>query len=191
MRIGHGYDAHRLKAGRPCVLCGVTVPSDAGPDGHSDADVPVHALMDALLGALALGDIGAFFPDSDMRYKDADSLGLLRLVCNVVRQRGYALANADMTIVAQQPRLSPYIARMREKRPRRSASASTVSASRPRRRKRWLHGRRAGDRSPRRRFAGRSIKPDYAVHGAKKDLPAKPGDHFSTQKGKTEKRRPA
>ncbi len=115
MRIGHGYDAHRLKAGRPCVLCGVTVPSDAGPDGHSDADVPVHALMDALLGALALGDIGAFFPDSDMRYKDADSLGLLRLVCDVVRQRGYALANADMTIVAQQPRLSPYIARMREK----------------------------------------------------------------------------
>jgi 2-C-methyl-D-erythritol 2,4-cyclodiphosphate synthase len=126
MRIGHGYDAHRLKAGRPCVLCGVTVPSGVGPDGHSDADVPVHALMDALLGALALGDIGACFPDTDMRYKDADSLELLKAVYAMVRQRGYALSNADMTIVAQQPRLSPYIGQMREK----TAAALGVDADR-------------------------------------------------------------
>ncbi len=115
MRIGHGYDAHRLKAGRPCILCGVTVPCDVGPDGHSDADVPIHALMDALLGALALGDIGGVFPDKDDKYKDADSLTLLKTVCGMITEKGYRLQNADITIIAQRPRLSPYIGQMREK----------------------------------------------------------------------------
>ena len=115
MRIGHGYDAHQLKAGRPCVLCGVTVPSDVGPDGHSDADVPVHALMDALLGALALGDIGTCFPDNDPRYLNADSLKLLKRVYDRVLEKGYRLLNADVTVIAQRPRLSPYIEQMREK----------------------------------------------------------------------------
>ena len=113
MRIGFGYDAHRLKNGRKCVLCGVDVPSDFGPDGHSDADVPLHALMDALLGALALGDIGAHFPDSDEKWRGADSSELLRLVYASVRERGYALGNADITIVLESPRLSPYIEQMR------------------------------------------------------------------------------
>ncbi|SHH50600.1 2-C-methyl-D-erythritol 2,4-cyclodiphosphate synthase [Sporobacter termitidis DSM 10068] len=113
MRIGHGYDVHRLKTGRPCILCGVLIPSDFGPDGHSDADVPVHALMDALLGALALGDIGKYFPDSDEKYKDADSVGLLKIVYGDIQAKGYKLSNADMTIVAQNPKLSPHIADMR------------------------------------------------------------------------------
>jgi 2-C-methyl-D-erythritol 2,4-cyclodiphosphate synthase len=115
MRIGHGYDAHRLKAGRPCILCGVTIPSDVGPDGHSDADVAIHALMDALLGALALGDIGKYFPESDERFKDADSLMLLRRVYADILSNGYRLGNADITIIAQKPRLSPYITDMRRK----------------------------------------------------------------------------
>jgi len=114
MRIGHGYDVHRLVKGRPCILGGVTIEHETGPDGHSDADVPVHALMDALLGALALGDIGALFPDTDPAYKDADSLWLLRLVAEEVRKRGYALGNADITIIAQSPKLQPYIPKMRE-----------------------------------------------------------------------------
>ena len=115
MRIGHGYDVHRLKAGRPCILCGVNVPSDVGPDGHSDADVPVHALMDAILGSLALGDIGRSFPDSDERYKDADSLMLLKAVCAMAADKGYKLSNADLTIVAERPKLAPFIEQMREK----------------------------------------------------------------------------
>ena len=115
MRIGHGYDAHRLKAGRPCILCGVTVPSDVGPDGHSDADVPVHALMDAILGALALGDIGGCFPDNDPQYENADSLKLLREVYGKALSRSYLLGNTDITIVAQRPKLSPYIMQMRER----------------------------------------------------------------------------
>lgn len=114
MRIGHGYDVHRLKAGRPCVLCGVSVPSDVGPDGHSDADVPIHALIDALLGALALGDIGGLFPDTDGRYKDADSIELLKKVYDIVQKHGYEISNADITIIVQKPRLSPYIGLMRE-----------------------------------------------------------------------------
>ncbi len=126
MRIGYGYDAHRLKAGRPCILCGVTVPSDVGPDGHSDADVPVHALMDAILGALALGDIGGCFPDNDPRYENADSLELLREVYDKALSRGYRLGNADMTIVAQRPKLSPYITQMRE----RTAGALGVETDR-------------------------------------------------------------
>ena len=113
MRIGYGYDAHRLKAGRECILCGVGIPCDFGPDGHSYADVPVHALMDALLGALALGDIGKWFPDSDEKFRMADSVELLKLVYSAVMERGYILGNADITIVLQSPRLSGYIKQMR------------------------------------------------------------------------------
>ncbi len=113
MRIGHGYDAHRLKSGRPCVLGGVTVPHPIGPDGHSDADVPVHALMDAILGALALGDIGGLFPDKDAQYENADSLHLLTYVIKLARSKGYRLSNADVTIIAQAPKLAPYIEQMR------------------------------------------------------------------------------
>lgn len=115
MRIGHGYDAHRLKAGRPCILCGVRIPCEFGPDGHSDADVPIHALMDALLGALALGDIGGFFPDSEEKFKDADSMELLKRVAGDIGSRGYRINNADITIILQNPRLTPYISEMRTK----------------------------------------------------------------------------
>lgn len=113
LRIGSGYDAHRLKKGRKCILCGTEIPSDFGPDGHSDADVPVHALIDALLGALALGDIGKLFPDTESEWLGADSVELLKSVYSMIRERGYALGNADVTIVLQSPRLSPYIDRMR------------------------------------------------------------------------------
>jgi len=113
MKIGYGYDAHRLKKGRKCILCGVEIPCDFGPDGHSDADVALHALMDALLGATALGDIGGLFPDSDQRWRGAGSIGLLKEVYSIVRERGYKLGNADITIVLESPRLSPYIGQMR------------------------------------------------------------------------------
>ncbi|NLT14162.1 MAG: 2-C-methyl-D-erythritol 2,4-cyclodiphosphate synthase [Clostridiales bacterium] len=115
MRIGHGYDAHRLKTGRPCILCGVRIPCEFGPEGHSDADVPIHALMDALLGALALGDIGGLFPASEEKYKDADSMKLLKHVIREISARGYKIKNADVTIILQNPRLSPYISEMRAK----------------------------------------------------------------------------
>ena len=114
MRIGNGYDAHRLKQGRPMILCGVELPSDFGPDGHSDADVALHALCDALLGALALGDIGLHFPDSDERYKGANSRELLAQVYALVRENGHVIENADITIVLQSPKLRPYILQMRE-----------------------------------------------------------------------------
>ena len=114
MRVGFGYDAHRLKKGRNCVLCGVDIASDFGPDGHSDADVPLHALMDALSGALALGDIGSHFPDSDEKWRMADSIELLKAVYAMVCRQGYTLSNADITIVLQSPRLSQYIGKMRE-----------------------------------------------------------------------------
>ena len=113
MRIGFGYDAHRLKNGRKCVLCGVEIPCGFGPDGFSDADVPLHALMDAMLGALSLGDIGAFFPDTDEKWRGADSLELLRYIFKTVTGRGYRLGNADITIILESPRLSPYIEQMR------------------------------------------------------------------------------
>lgn len=113
-RIGHGYDVHRLTEGRPLILGGVTVPFDRGLLGHSDADVLLHALMDALLGAGALGDIGKLFPDSDPRYKGADSRELLRQVARVVREAGYQVGNVDVTLVAQRPKVSPYIPAMRE-----------------------------------------------------------------------------
>lgn len=113
-RIGMGYDAHRLVEGRALVLCGVRVPSERGLDGHSDADVAVHALMDALLGALGEGDIGRHFPDSDERYRGICSMLLLAQVMRRVEERGMRVVNADVTIVAQRPKLSPYIEKMRE-----------------------------------------------------------------------------
>ena len=115
MRIGYGYDVHRLKRGRKCILCGVELPSDFGPDGNSDADVPVHALIDALFGAAALGDIGKHFPESDSKWKDADSIDLLKKAYAKIKAHGLSLSNADITIVLQSPRLSPYITQMREK----------------------------------------------------------------------------
>lgn len=114
VRVGQGYDAHRLKAGRRLILCGVDVPHDRGLDGHSDADVAVHALMDALLGALALGDIGRHFPDSDPAYKGISSMKLLEHVMGLVRQRGWRVGNADVTIVAQKPKLAAFIPQMRQ-----------------------------------------------------------------------------
>ncbi len=112
MRIGHGYDAHRLTPGRRLVLGGVGIPWERGLDGHSDADVLTHAVMDALLGAAALGDIGRLYPDTDPRYEGADSLALLRDVAERVAGAGYAVGNVDATVVAQAPRLAPYLDRM-------------------------------------------------------------------------------
>ncbi len=113
MRIGHGYDVHRLVPGRPLVLCGVEIPYDKGLEGHSDADAATHALMDALLGAAALGDIGKLFPDTDERTLGIGSLKLLDEVVARVRGKGYALGNADITVVAQAPKLSKYTEAMR------------------------------------------------------------------------------
>lgn len=113
-RIGQGYDVHRLAEGRPLVLGGVTIPWEKGLLGHSDADVLLHALMDALLGAAALGDIGGMFPDTDERYRGADSRVLLRKVRERLTESGYAIGNVDMTLVAQKPRIAPYIPRMRQ-----------------------------------------------------------------------------
>lgn len=114
MRIGHGYDVHRLCEGRNLILGGVHVPFERGLMGHSDADVATHAFMDCLLGALALGDIGKLFPDTDPQYKDADSIKLLGHVYQLVKKKGYKLSNADITIVAQRPKLAPYIAQMQK-----------------------------------------------------------------------------
>jgi 2-C-methyl-D-erythritol 2,4-cyclodiphosphate synthase len=114
MRIGHGYDVHRLVEGRPLILGGVTVPFALGLDGHSDADVLLHAVMDALLGAAGLGDIGLHFPDTDMRYKGVDSRVLLRAVAQRVHDAGYRVGNVDVTMIAQKPKLRPYIAQMTE-----------------------------------------------------------------------------
>ena len=113
MRIGFGYDVHRLVEDRRLVLCGVDVPCELGLLGHSDADVAVHALMDAVLGALAFGDIGHLFPDSDPKYKGADSMELLRAVIGKMNECGYVLGNLDITIIAERPKLAPYIAEMR------------------------------------------------------------------------------
>jgi len=114
-RIGHGYDVHRLVKDRPLILGGVTVPYEKGLLGHSDADVLAHAVADALLGAAALGDIGGMFPDTDPQYKGADSLRLLSLVAAAVREAGFALCNIDATVLAQAPKLKPYIPLMRER----------------------------------------------------------------------------
>jgi len=114
MRIGHGYDVHRLVEGRKLILGGVDIPYEKGLLGHSDADVLLHAISDAILGAIAEGDIGKHFPDTDPRYKGADSLKLLAHVMDLADSKGYRLGNLDATVVAQRPKLAPYIQRMRE-----------------------------------------------------------------------------
>ena len=114
MRIGHGYDVHRLVEGRMLILGGVHIPYEKGLLGHSDADVLVHAIMDALLGAVALGDIGKHFPDSDDSYKNADSIELLKKVIELISEKGYAIENIDSTVIAQVPKLAPFIEKMRE-----------------------------------------------------------------------------
>ena len=113
MRIGQGYDVHRLVAERPLILGGIEIPYEKGLLGHSDADVLLHAISDALLGAAALGDIGAHFPDSDPAYRGADSAELLRAVRNLIRAAGYEIGNIDSTVVCQAPKLAPHIASMR------------------------------------------------------------------------------
>ena len=114
VRIGHGYDVHRLVPQRALILGGVTVPFEKGLLGHSDADVLLHAVCDALLGALALGDIGKHFPDSDDRFKDIDSRVLLSKTAELIREKGWQIGNIDATVIAQAPRLSPYVQEMRE-----------------------------------------------------------------------------
>ncbi|MBE6849329.1 MAG: 2-C-methyl-D-erythritol 2,4-cyclodiphosphate synthase [Ruminococcus sp.] len=114
MRIGHGYDVHKLVEGRDLILGGVNIPHTLGLLGHSDADVLLHAISDALLGALALGDIGKHFPDTDERYKGADSLELLRHVVQLIHEKGYTVGNIDAVILAQKPKLAPHIDKMRE-----------------------------------------------------------------------------
>ena len=115
LRVGHGYDVHRLVEGRALILGGVTVPFDRGLLGHSDADVLTHAVMDALLGAAALGDIGKLFPDSDAAYAGADSIALLERVTALLREHGWQVGNVDATVVAQTPKLAPYIPEMRRR----------------------------------------------------------------------------
>ena len=115
MRIGHGYDVHRLTEDRKLILGGVEIPYEKGLLGHSDADVLLHALMDAMLGAEALGDIGKLFPDSDDAFLNADSMELLKKVVALIGQNGYRLSNADCTVIAQRPKLAPYIAVMRQR----------------------------------------------------------------------------
>ena len=114
MRIGHGYDVHRLVEGRDLILGGVNIPFQKGLLGHSDADVLTHAVMDALLGAAALGDIGKHFPDSDPAYKGADSLALAREVAKLLQAKNYRVGNVDATVLAQAPKLAPHIPQMRE-----------------------------------------------------------------------------
>ena len=125
LRIGHGYDVHRLVEGRPLILGGVTIPYERGLLGHSDADVLAHAVMDALLGAAALGDIGQHFPDNDPAYKGADSLALTREVARIIAEHGYKVGNVDATVLAQAPKLAPYIPEMR----RRMANAMGIDAA--------------------------------------------------------------
>ena len=112
LRVGNGFDVHRLVAGRPCIICGVEIPFDRGLLGHSDADVALHALADALLGAVSMRDIGYHFPDTDERWRGADSRMLLREVVRIIGQRGYRPSNVDITIIAQAPKMLPYIERM-------------------------------------------------------------------------------
>ena len=115
MRIGHGYDVHKLVEGRKLILGGIEIPFEKGLLGHSDADVLTHALMDALLGAAALGDIGKLFPDNDPAYAGADSVELLKRVCAAIEEAGYRVGNVDCTVIAQRPKLAAFIPAMREK----------------------------------------------------------------------------
>ena len=126
MRIGHGYDVHKLVEGRKLILGGIEIPFEKGLLGHSDADVLTHALMDALLGAAALGDIGKLFPDNDPDYAGADSVELLKRVCAVIDKAGYRVGNVDCTVIAQRPKLASFIPAMREK----LAKAMQVEVSR-------------------------------------------------------------
>lgn len=114
MRVGHGYDVHRLVGGRKLILGGVSINYDYGLLGHSDADVLVHAIIDSLLGAAALGDIGALFPDTDKKYKNADSIELLKKVCEILEKNNFKIVNIDSTIIAQKPKLKEYVFKMRE-----------------------------------------------------------------------------
>ena len=125
MRIGHGYDVHRLTEGRRLILGGVEIPYEKGLLGHSDADVLVHALMDAMLGAAALGDIGKLFPDNDDAFLGADSIVLLKKVASLLKEKGFVLSNADCTVIAQKPKLAPFIDAMRQ----RIADAAGVSTA--------------------------------------------------------------
>jgi 2-C-methyl-D-erythritol 2,4-cyclodiphosphate synthase len=115
IRVGIGYDSHRFEEGRPLVLGGIRIPHPRGLAGHSDADAVVHALIDAILGAAAAGDIGQHFPDTDPKWKGADSMALLRSAHQLVRERGFALAQADLTIITEQPQLGPHLAPMAAK----------------------------------------------------------------------------
>lgn len=126
MRIGHGYDVHRLVEGRPLILGGVHIPYEKGLLGHSDADVLLHAVSDALLGAAGLGDIGKHFPDTDPQYKGADSLELLRVVVSRVTEKSYRISNIDVTMIAQKPKLRPHIEAMEQN----IAAATGISADR-------------------------------------------------------------
>lgn len=114
MRIGHGYDVHKLVGGRKCIIGGVDIPSDVGLLGHSDADVLLHAICDALLGAAALGDIGKHFPPNDDAFKDADSRVLLKKVLKLIKNAGYTVGNVDATVIAQKPKMAPYTYEMRK-----------------------------------------------------------------------------
>ena len=113
IRVGHGYDVHRFAENRKLILGGVEIPYDKGLLGHSDADVLIHAVMDAIIGALGLGDIGKHFPDTDEKYKGISSMTLAKSVCELLSSHGYTIVNIDATIIAQQPKLSPYIDEMR------------------------------------------------------------------------------
>ena len=114
MRVGLGYDVHKLVEGRKLIIGGVNVPHEKGLLGHSDADVLIHAVMDSILGALALGDIGKHFPDTDEKYKGADSMKLLEFVYSLINEKGYGIGNIDCTIIAQSPKMAPHIQNMRE-----------------------------------------------------------------------------
>ena len=114
MRVGLGYDVHKLVEGRNLIIGGVDIPHEKGLLGHSDADVLIHAVMDSILGALALGDIGKHFPDTDGKYKGADSMKLLEFVYNLINEKGYGIGNMDCTIIAQSPKMAPHIQSMRE-----------------------------------------------------------------------------
>lgn len=114
MRIGHGYDVHKLVEGRKCIIGGVEIPHAKGLLGHSDADVLTHAVMDAIIGALCLGDIGKLFPDNDPTYKGADSILLCKKVTAVMKEHGYKIGNVDATVIAQAPKMAPHIQKMRE-----------------------------------------------------------------------------
>ena len=115
IRVGHGYDVHRFADDRKLILGGVDIPYEKGLLGHSDADVLVHAIMDSMLGAAALGDIGIHFPDTDPKYSGADSIELLKEVVRLLKEKGFAVSNIDATVIAQKPKLKPYIEKMRER----------------------------------------------------------------------------